>query len=217
MSASRALLHLVPSISNAHLADAVAGLSGEPDLTLLTRADNCFMGSSSPYGATIETFGEDDFTVVIERCRRALAVLGPAVDRNASMAIAGGDIDFVARPATPTPCRLQYLMRRRHDFTHEAYLHRYREIHSQFGTRTPHIEAYVQHHVDLPLSAALGEATGLSDAACDSMSELHFRSVDYFLKGITAHPEVGDEAQGDEERFVDRAASFGFCVQVLQG
>jgi EthD domain-containing protein len=218
VSPNRALLHLVPTGSLSSLADAAATLIDDADLTVLIRADNCFVGDGSPYGATIETSGDHTtLDVIVERCVRALEAMGATVDRDASMALIGADITFIPLTPSPAPLRFQYLMRRRHDFTHDAYLRRYHDIHSEFGVRTPNIEGYVQHHVDLERSAALAAATGLGDSACDSMSELHFSSVEHFLDGVISSPEVGREAQEDEERFVDRSSSFGFCHRVLPG
>ncbi len=203
MTQQRALLHLVarPGVD---LAGALAAIDRP---TLLTRDPDCFMGAAAPFDAALESPDPDQLIGI----GRSLA---PLLDPEGSMAIVGDDVVFIEPPA-PAPVRYQYLMHRRADFTHVAYLERYRTVHSAFGLRTPNISGYVQLHVDLDASAALGAATGLAAPACDSMSELHLASVEHFLDGIIAHPEVGAEAQEDEERFVDRPRSFGFAHRVV--
>jgi hypothetical protein len=200
------MLHLVGR-EGADLAGALAPTP--PHITCLTRDPACFMGDASPHSAAIEAT-TDDLDVVIELA----AALGDQVDKERSMAIIGTDRVFIAADE-PTPVRYQYLMHRRSDFTHDAYLARYESIHYEFGLRTPHIDGYVQLHVDLDASRELGAATELLAEPCDSMSELHLQSVEHFLAGIIAHPEVGQEAQEDEERFVDRPRSFGFAHRVV--
>lgn len=201
----RAMLHLVAR-PGADLDAALATLTG---VTILRRDPACFMGDASPQNAAVESADPD---ALVDIGRR----LAPLLDPDRSMAIVGHDHVFVDPPA-PTPARYQYLMHRRADFTHEAYLHRYLTVHSAFGLRTANIEGYVQLHVDMDRSRRLGRAVGLEAEPCDSMSELHITSVAHFLDGIIADPDVGAEAQEDEERFVDRPRSFGFAHRVVQG
>jgi hypothetical protein len=47
----------------------------------------------------------------------------------------------------PQPIRFQYLMRRRADFSHEAYLKRYEEIHSQFFVDRPNSVMFTSDEV----------------------------------------------------------------------
>lgn len=197
------MLHLVANDDT----DMAAILSDLGGVTTLVRDPGCFMQGVSPQRAAVETAEPDRLVAVAE-------ALGDRVDRARSMAIVGTDVAFIT-PPQPAPVRYQYLMHRRADFTHEQYLERYRVVHSDFGLRTPNISGYVQLHVDLDASRDLGTATGLRADPCDSMSELHLRSVDHFLAGIAAHPEVGAAAQEDEERFVDRPRSFGFTHRVV--
>ncbi|MEZ5246747.1 MAG: EthD domain-containing protein [Acidimicrobiales bacterium] len=204
----RLILHLVAR-DGADLGPALAAVAEE--LTTMTRDPACFMGAASPFTAAVETTAGHRDTLA-----DLATALGDRVDRRRSMALVGTDRVFI-EPASPTPVRYQYLMRRRHDFTHDDYLARYESIHSGFGLRTPHIEGYVQLHVDLEASRGLGEATGLQAEPCDSMSELHLRSVEHFLEGIIDDPEIGRLATEDEERFVDRPRSFGFAHRVVQG
>lgn len=207
MSGSRAMLHLVAA-PGAELEPALAVLPAE--VTVLRRDPACFHGADSPQAAALEV---DAGTVepLIEAARE-LAML---LDLDRSMAIVGSDRVFLEPPDPPSPVRYQYLMHRREDFSHEAYLHRYETIHSAFGLRTPHLDGYVQLHVDLDASAELRVATGLRAAPCDSMSELHLRSIEHFLEGIIADPDIARVATEDEERFVDRARSFGFAHRVV--
>ncbi|MEQ8841493.1 MAG: EthD domain-containing protein [Acidimicrobiales bacterium] len=187
-------------------------LAETPDsLTALARDPVCFMGAASPFAGAVESAVEHHDSLV-----EFAHTLGELVDPARSMAIAGRDRVFIA-PAAPTPVRYQYLMHRRDDFSHGDYLDRYESIHSDFGLRTPNIEGYVQLHVDVDDSRDLGSATGLRADPCDSMSELHLRSVEHFLEGIIADPEIGRLAAEDEERFVDRPRSFGFAHHVVQG
>ena len=202
------MLHLVAR-DGADLGPAVADVPSS--LTVMTRDPACFMGAASPFAAAVETT-TGHRNALVELARALVELVDPA----RSMAIAGTDRVFI-EPPEPTPVRYQYLMHRRHDFTHAAYLARYLSIHSDFGLRTPHIEGYVQLHVDLDASRELGLATGLRADPCDSMSELHLRSVEYFLEGIIADSEIGRLAAEDEERFVDRPRSFGFAHRVVQG
>lgn len=202
------MLHLV-ACDGAELGPALAEVHSS--LTVMTRDPACFMGAASPFAAAVEADRSN-----LEGLVDLAGELGVLLDRARSMAIAGSNRVFID-PMEPTPVRYQYLMHRRHDFTHTGYLARYESIHSDFGLRTPHIEGYVQLHVDLDGSRELGLATGLRAEPCDSMSELHLRSVEYFLEGIIADPEIGRLAAADEERFVDRPSSFGFAHRVVQG
>ncbi|MDW3220243.1 MAG: EthD domain-containing protein [Acidimicrobiales bacterium] len=206
MDATRALLHLVPAGGH-DLGPALASVG--PALTVLRRDPACFHGAASPQTAAVEAAGD-----AIDALVDVATELGPLIDAARSMAIVGRDRVFI-EPAAPASVRYQYLMHRRADFTHDEYLHRYETVHVEFGLRTPNLEGYVQLHVDFDASAALGESTGLRAEPCDSMSELHLRSVEHFLEGIVAHPDVGREATEDEERFVDRGRSFGFAHRVV--
>lgn len=206
----RAQLHLVATDADA-LRREIAALDTGGDLTVLRRSAECFHGDASPQVATIEGPAERSDALA------AIAAGLRAVDRDRSMAVVAEEVVFIAPPTPPTPVRYQYLMHRRDDFNHESYLERYRTVHFQFGLDTPNLEGYIQLHVDLERSAELAASSDLRAERCDSVSELHLRSVAHFIDGIIAEPDVGRLAQEDEERFVDRAASFGFCHDVLQG
>jgi hypothetical protein len=204
---TRLMLHLVAR-DGGDLGPALA--EAPPSLTVMTRDPACFMGAASPFAAAVETTTEHR-DALLELARGLVELVDPP----RSMAIVGADRVFI-EPASPMPVRYQYLMHRRADFTHDDYLARYESIHSDFGLRTPHIEGYVQLHVDLEASRELGAAAGVRADPCDSMSELHLRSVEHFVDGIIADPEIGRLATEDEARFVDRTRSFGFAHRVVQ-
>ena len=128
-----------------------------------------------------------------------------------STMLLGEEVVFLA--ADHAPIRYQYLMRRNSSFDHDAYLKRYREIHSEFGVKTPGILGYVQFHVDPSASRHLAAQVGLGVWGADSVSELHLESLGTFLAAI-AKSEVGRQAAADEEVFVDRANSFDFTSRV---
>lgn len=139
--------------------------------------------------------------------------LGGALDAARSTALVGEERVFVAGP--PTPVRYQYLMRRRPDWTPEAYLRYYREVHSGFGFRTPGIRGYVQVYVDPEASRLAAASSGLGVHDVDNVSELHLDSLQHFLDEI-ATSTIGADAMADEERFVDRPRSHAFCSSVTR-
>jgi hypothetical protein len=132
-------------------------------------------------------------------------------DLSASAIVVGHD--YVFMPSALQPVRFQYLMRRRADFTHEAYAKRYREIHSTFGMRTKGIEGYVQFHIDPRVSDQAVKAAGFGGCEFDSVSELHLKSRGTFLLASSDNARLG--AVKDEERFVDRANSIMFVSKVV--
>ena len=77
-------------------------------------------------------------------------------------------------PTKASSLRYRYLIHRRPDFSHDAYLARYETIHSECRLQPPNIEDYIQLNIDLNASKSLTEATRLRVEACDSMSELTF-------------------------------------------
>jgi hypothetical protein len=137
--------------------------------------------------------------------------LGPALDAAASTALVGEE--HVLLGVARAPVRYQYVMRRRSDFSHAAYLRRYLEGHARFGQRTPGILGYVQVHLDPALSERAARAAGLEVHAADSVSELQLASLEEFLRAV-AGSSIGAEAGADEEEFVDRAHSYDFCSEV---
>src|SRR5262245_39779514 len=73
-----------------------------------------------------------------------------------SAVLVGVDHDIVSGP--PAPVRYQYMMRRRADLTHAAYVAHYLSVHAEFGRCQPGILGYTQFHVDpeLARTAAAG-------------------------------------------------------------
>jgi hypothetical protein len=147
---------------------------------------------------------------------RVVAGLGKWIEKSVhvdlSAALIGEDHVFVA--GEPAPIRYQYLMRRRADFTHAAYLKRYAEVHSQLGMKTRGIRSYVQFHVDPELSRKAAASAGVGIWAIDSVSELHLESMDEFLAAV-ASSTIAEESAADEELFVDRPNSVMFTSDEL--
>ena len=193
------MLHLVPVGEPAELVAAVAESARGNSLVWLERIVDglatpdiryaCSMEVSPPAGPLLAE--------VVDEVREF-------VDEAASVALEGDDLDLLEGP--PAPLRLQYLMVRRHDYDHDRYLARYRDIHSRFGIATPGIEGYTQFHADPEASAQLAADLGLGISDNDSVSELHLESLDRFYAAI-ATSDVGAAAAADEELFVDRANS----------
>jgi len=167
-------------------------------------------GRQTPYRAAVELIGDQASSI------EALAMeLGRRVEDvtklDASTLLIGEGVVFIS--CEPAPVRYQYLMRRNDQFDHASYLKRYREIHSEFGLKTPGILGYVQFHVDDGASERAARHCGMGVWDVDSVSELHLASVERFL-GEIAGSSIGAEAAEDEAVFVDRPRSFDFCSSV---
>jgi hypothetical protein len=219
----KALIHVVPRAGaeesiEAHLRQLASELRGRPEaaaceVTAMFRLEKDPLGPRTPYRAALEIRTEAAGAAAFESL---ICGLGGKLDEVAhpdlSSMLIGEDIAFI--PCERAPVRYQYLMRRNASFSHEAYLERYREIHSQFGLRTPGILGYVQFHVDAEASRQAAGRAGLGVWGVDSVSELHLESLESFLAAVTAEPDVAREAGADEEIFVDRRRSFDFCSRV---
>jgi EthD domain len=166
-------------------------------------------GAKTPWCGTLELRGSE--AKLLARAAGLSARFAGLVDAAASTALVGHEHVFIASERAPV--RYQYLMRRRADFSHEAYLARNRDVHAQFGLRTPGILGYVQLHVDPAASRRAADASGFGVCDVDSVSELHLASLGEFLRAVSTS-SIGAEAVADEERFVDRARSFDFCSHV---
>jgi hypothetical protein len=208
---TKLLAHLVPAPGaeaelGARLEDEArrhAGLGA----AVLQRVERDPFGAKTPWRATLELRGEEAALVA------AVARLGDAADAAASTTLVGAEHLIVG--ATGAPVRYQYLMRRRADFTHDAYLKRYREGHAPFGVRTPGHLGYVQVHLDPEASARAARAAGLGVCDFDSVSELHLASIGEFVRAV-AGSSIGPEAIADEEHFVDRPRSFDLSSRVTR-
>jgi hypothetical protein len=203
------LAHLAPRGAGPALRERLAEVARELGAASLWRVEGDPFGARTPFCGTLELRGDED--ELIAHAAGLAARFGGLVDAGASTALVGEEHVLIA--AEHAPVRYQYLMRRRDDFTHEGYLKRYREVHAQFGRRTPGSLGYVQLHVDPAASRRAAEAAGFGVWDVDSVSELHLASLDVFLRAIAGSP-IGAEAIADEERFVDRARSFDFCSQL---
>jgi hypothetical protein len=176
--------------------------------TLWRVAEDPF-GALSPWSGTLEVRGRGaEPAPLVAVASAAGQRFGDAVHADLSTALVGTDHVFI-EPGRPT-VRYQYLMRRREGFTHDSYLRRYREIHSQFGFKTPAIRGYVQCHLDPAATREAARAAGFGVRDVDSVSELHMDSLERFMEAI-AGSTIGAEAMADEEVFVDRAHSYAFC------
>jgi hypothetical protein len=168
------------------------------------------LGARSNYAATIEVRGG-----TIDELARLLEGVGHELDdvvhADLSTVLIGEEQTFVSGPRAPV--RYQYLMRRSAEFDHVTYLKRYREVHSQFGLKTPGILSYVQFYVDTDASRRLAASSGFGVWGVDSVSELHLASVEGFLAEVVKS-DAGVEATADERHFVDRKQSVYFCSAV---
>jgi hypothetical protein len=222
----RALAHLAPRAGAGERFGArVAELVGELRtraaprgiaVRALHRLERDAFGKRTPFRAALEIAaadpGADGFDDLLGDLGARIA---DVAHPDLSTLLVGRDIEFLAPPAR-APVRYQYLMRRNASFTHEAYLERYRAVHSRFGLETPGIQGYVQLHVDLGASRRCAARAGLGVWGCDSVSELHLESQETFLRAL-AESGFGKEAIADEELFVDRASSFDLCSIVDWG
>ena len=175
----------------------------------LWRVEKDPFGPATPWAGTLEVSGRAagaaaELVALASGLGRRF---GDAVHADLSSALVGTDHVIIegGRPLV----RYQYLMRRREGFTHESYLRRYLEIHSQFGFKTPAIRGYVQCHLDLVASREAARAAGFGVCEVDSVSELHMDSLERFMAAI-AGATIGADAMADEEVFVDRFHSQAF-------
>ncbi|MEE3328143.1 MAG: EthD domain-containing protein [Myxococcota bacterium] len=109
------------------------------------------------------------------------------------------------RPCEPTAIRYQYCMKRRDDFTPDAYLRYYGEEHSKFGLMMEGVQGYSQIHLDPEATASAIRLSGFSFRHFDSVSILHLASVEELIEAGRSNAVSGFAE--DEEKFVDRAQS----------
>ena len=217
----RLILHLAPRRgSEERVSDLVRSeachlrdvFSSSATVTSMTRVPDDPFGGATRFRSTLEVKHPELAPREVASHLDGLALrFAGAIHADLSTTLVGEEHVFIDHGKAPL--RYQYLMRRNSKFTHEAYVKRYAEIHSQFGLRTPGIEGYVQFYVDPELSREISRATGLGVWGVDSISELHLSSVDEFLAEISKS-SVGLEAIADEEKFVDRDNSHDFTSSV---
>jgi len=187
--------------------------SSHKNATGMVSRDNDFLRSSPgpvrAYDATIELETDAGGKALVEVLAGLGEQVADVVHCDLSALLVGRNLVFVE--CEPQPIRFQYLMRRRADFSHEAYLKRYEEVHSQFGVQQGGVRGYVQFHVDLGLSHEAARSAGFGICAIDSVSELHITSLEEFAKaaGLTDAQAV----LADEELFVDRPNSVMFTSE----
>jgi hypothetical protein len=178
----------------------------------MQRLEKDAFGRNTPYHASLEIAGDGaDAATLLSLASGIGRRLDDVADLEASTLLVGEDVVFVASDRAPV--RYQYLMRRNDRFDHDGYLTRYREVHSDFGVRTPGKLGYVQFHVDPDASRQGAGSAGLGVWDVDSVSELHLESLEAFL-GEVVRWSGGKDAIADEEVFVDRPNSFDFCSRV---
>lgn len=164
------------------------------------------------YQVTIELRTETGTEALSGAARSLVGQVKEIVDpRSRCAAVIGHDYTF--RACSPQPLRFQYLMRRRRDFTHEAYSKRYAEVHSEFGLKTRGNPGYVQCHIDPDASRELAKATGCGCWDFDSVAQLDLSSLTRFA--VLAPYNATNGGIQDEKLFIDRAASYMFVSKVV--
>jgi hypothetical protein len=197
----------IPALST-RLLDLLPG--ADKNATGMVSRDNDFLRSSSgpvrAYDATIELRTDAGGQALVDAASGFGEGVADVIHCDLSALLVGHDLAFVE--CEPQPIRFQYLMRRRADFTHEAYLDRYEKIHSQFGVKQGGVRGYTQFHVDLELSQEAARSAGFGICAIDNVSELHIASLEEFAQaaGLTDAQAI----LADEELFVDRPNSVMF-------
>ena len=218
----KALIQLVPRAgSEAAFDDRLRHVAGElrrsPHaenlrVNALFRLADDPLGPRTPYRGTLEFTSVGADPAAFESLTAGLASrLADVARLDGSALLLGEEVVFVE--SERAPIRYQYLMRAKAGFDHAAYLERYREIHYQFGMRTPGILGYAQFHVDFEASRRCATAAGFGVWNFDSVSELHLESLATFLAAASKSPVPG-EAMADEKVFVDRDHSLDFCSTV---
>lgn len=216
----KVLMHFVPRRgAEEGFASAIGAVAAElrqhPEaaeirVNAMHRLENDPFGKKTLQRAALELTGEVRAQAIETLTAGLGARLGEVAHPDLSSLLIGEDVVFV--PSDRAPVRYQYLMRRNASFSHDAYLKRYREIHSKFGIATPGILGYVQFYVDPEASRRAAGRAGLGVWAVDSVSELHLASLEAFIGQVATWS--GADAMADEEIFVDRGSSFDFCSAV---
>lgn len=178
-------------------------LAAPADSPFLTGLD-VVLEMVAPAGVSLRSFQRDLSTM--------LSPLMTLVDRERSRVACGYHRCF--QESGQKPLRYHYLMARRQDFSQADYLDYYVHSHSRFGVASP-LADYYQNYIDARAGVRLAGMLGLKPVIAESISELRFlRLEDYLSSDVIA--EIGPAASVDEERFVDRAASQSFTMDVVQ-
>jgi hypothetical protein len=186
--------------------------SSELAIALFGQLDKDPLSRQPPLRATVELVSQLGASVdpLLEVAQAFSSGLENVAHLDLSSAVFG--IEYAIVPCEPTGIFYQYLMRRRVDFSHDAYLKRYLEVHAEFGRRTPGVAGYGQLHVDPEASQLLADAFGCGIWRIDSVSMLHMRSVEEFIAAVS-ESTIPSESRQDEEAFVDRANSLWFTSE----
>jgi hypothetical protein len=181
-------------------------------LSIYRQLDKDPLSQQPPYRASVELRSAVGASVepLLEVARALGSGLEDVSHLDLSSAVFG--IEHAIVSCGPTAIFYQYLMRRRVDFSHDAYLKRYLEVHAEFGRRTPGVAGYGQLHVDPEASQLLADAFGCGIWRIDSVSMLHMRSVEEFIAAVS-ESTIPSESRQDEEAFVDRANSLWFTSE----
>ena len=164
----------------------------------------------APMDVVLELDGPAE-NLIVDRAASFLgplvAAVEPLIDPRASGAVFGRPQQIIGGPHSAL--RYLYLMRRRSDLSHAAYLDHFFHHHSTYAFHLTGIRAYTQVHLDPEATARLAQAVGLDDIGLDSITDLSIDSLDAFFIGVAP---AAAEASTDELRFVDRHRSVSFCA-----
>ena len=73
---------------------------------------------------------------------------------------------------------------------------------------------YIQNYIDKEATTDLAEQIGIQGASFDSVSEMLFSSIETFFYDNEVG-DLGDQAEEDERKFIDRDMSFMICLREL--
>ena len=201
-------LHLLPAVGRAE--DLAASIDALPTVARRWRHRMAGIVNAGPHTCVLEY--RQPPAEALDSAERDLAWLGDRVDLGGSFALAGEQLIFIASAEIP-PIRYWYCMLRRDDFSHDDYLVRYRDIHSQFGIDTSGIEGYIQWHANLEASAAACERLGVGGCPYDSISVLDIADLNAFFTAAMS-TDIGERATADEQLFVNRANSHDHILEL---
>ncbi|QGZ93784.1 EthD domain-containing protein [Terricaulis silvestris] len=130
--------------------------------------------------------------------------LAPALDLNASVAIAGAE--HIIKPDSG-PVIVTMLVKRHAALSKAAFAERWRIGHAPFGRRIA-APGYQQLHADAPAEiVAVLQSSGLTSVnAYDGVGCVMFESLEQ-MHATRASPEVARDATADEMQFVDHSRS----------
>ena len=113
--------------------------------------------------------------------------------------------------------KLVYIVRRRADFSPQAFYQRWLTHGSlvRAVAEAIHARRYIQSHtLDTPLNEGLAQSRGMGEAY-DGITEVWWDSLDEFMAGVNT-PEgraAAERLLEDEREFIDLASSFLFLTE----